>query len=145
MDKLSGSIVEAASRAAAFDNRLCAGGGVKYLVDPLALDYISLPPGGGMLKRGMLPPQEMEVRAALIEAIEAFKWVDRVPMWKKMFRAPEAKEAEALMGSKIEALASATERSREHQAAAARIYRNYPGASRGLLAAAKQLLQERLE
>lgn len=138
-DELASPIVESARLSACFDNRLFIGDGERFLTDPLAEEYICVPPDGGLLVPGMLPPQEMEVRAALIEAIEAFKLQVQIGFWKRLRRSSEAVAAEELLIAKVQALAETTTRSTEHRAASVRISRSYRGEAHALLDWAKRL------
>jgi hypothetical protein len=132
-------IVERAKKAHTFDNRLCDAGGSRFLTDPLAKRYISIPPDGGCMEPGMLPPQEMEVRAALVEAIAAFEARGQVGFWKRFMGSREAKAADTLVKDKVQVLKGAASRSREHRAAAIRIRSSYPGTASALLRWAEEL------
>lgn len=133
--------VDSARRSASFDNRLFVGDGERFLTDPLAEQYICVPPDGGLLVPGMLPPQEMEVRAALIEAIEAFRQQERIGFWKRLWHFRVASAADELVISKVKALSETRLRSPEHRAAAARIYRSYRGEAHALLEWAHRLAE----
>lgn len=133
MPELGVPIVESAKRAPPFDNRAHDGGGHRYLTDPLAETYILRPPDGGVISEGMLPPQEMGVRAALIEAMEAFKLNAAVGFWATALGTKRAKVASALLKDKVNALETTIGLSREHLAAARRIENSYRGEARGLI------------
>lgn len=132
-DALGVPIVEAARRAPSFDNCLSFSDGTRFLTDPMAERYIVIPPMGGTMQPGMLPPQEMQVRAALIEASAALGAMQKTGFWAQLFGKRQAREASDLFANKIEALASCVALSKEHRAAATRLERSYPGTVRGLL------------
>lgn len=63
-----------ANSAPPFDNRLLdldhpSGEPTRYLLDPLASKYVTKPQG--IVPPGMLPPEEIQVRAAIIELMNA--------------------------------------------------------------------------
>lgn len=133
------SNTESAARAAPFDNTQAFSNGSRLLTDALAGRYIEIPPIGGTIALGMLPPQEMQVRAALIEASYSFASLAKVGFWGKLFGTETAQEAETLWRSKMQALATCIRSSREHRAAAIRLKNSYPGTIRGLIVQAEQI------
>jgi len=72
---------------ASFDNTITRlddeGNRVCYLIDPLAVKYI-VPPGSTVLD-GMLPPQDMEVRRALVEMKVATEQLAAVGFLSRLF------------------------------------------------------------
>lgn len=142
-NELGTSIVDSARGAPPFDNRVFVDDGLRFLTDPLAEQYICVPPDGGLISPGMLPPQEMEVRAALVEAIEVFKHGEQFGFLKRLLRSKEVAAADELLLGKVAALAETIRRSASHRAASARIRRSYRGEAHALLEWAERVANEK--
>lgn len=133
------SISDAAKRAAPFDNTACFADGTRFLTDPLAPDYIVCPPDGRAMPIGMLPPEELEVRAHLTQAALSFKAMANMSWVKRTFAKGAVQEVEAHFQSNLRGLAACILSSSLHRVAATRISKNYPGVPRGLLNAAERI------
>jgi hypothetical protein len=141
-NELSTPIVDSARRAPPFDNRVFMNDGLRFLTDPLAEEYICIPPDGGLISPGMLPPQEMEVRAALVEAIEAFKHGEQFGFLRRLLRSKSVAAADELLLAKVTALAETIRLSAAHRAASTRLRRSYRGEAHALLEWAEKVANE---
>jgi len=139
------SVTESAARAAAFDNTQSFSDGSRLLTDVLAERYIEIPPDGHAIAIGMLPPQEMQVRAALLEASLSFQATTKIGFFSQLFGTARAKKANNLYEEKLQALAKCIRLSREHGAASKRIMNSYPGVPKALLEQAEQLTETKSE
>lgn len=113
---------------APFDNtrtvRDESGNYVRYLIDPLAETYL-VPPGAAVCD-GMLPPEEFEVRRALLEMklltehVRAFSWLSRI------FGSVAYREARDAAAESQKALLCLVNSTHEHKAAIRRIVNAMP-------------------
>ncbi len=124
---IDGVELEAAAESApAFNSQQCLSDGTRYLADPLDEDYLCAPPTSGLVKVGMLPPEEMEVRYLVrLVALAGDAWTQSNAIAKLI--SPELRTpVEALYGDLMLALATCIDSSRAHQAAAVRLEKSCP-------------------
>ena len=116
------------SKFSPFDNTKAlsddAGNPVLFLVDPLAEAYIE--PPEAWVSEGMLPPQDLEVREALMELKLATGRVHTFGIVARMMKSPNYRQALQAAQSKADALGELVSRSREHKAAIRRIVNAMP-------------------
>lgn len=119
---------DAMSNFSPFDNTKAlsddAGNPVRYLVDPLAEVYIE--PPEAWVSDGMLPPQDLEVREALVELKFATDRLHTFGFVSRMMKSPDYRHALQAAQTKAEALGELVNRSREHKAAIRRIVNAMP-------------------
>lgn len=117
----------------AFDNRQSMtdenGNIVRFITDPLDEQYL-FPPGDAV-PEGMLPPQEFEVRVALVEMKWSTERLLGFGLWKRFFKSAEYEKARKLAEDKQRTLFDLVNSSREHKAAIRRIVKAMPSESGG--------------
>ncbi|MTJ94023.1 MAG: hypothetical protein F8N36_14370 [Desulfovibrio sp.] len=120
------SVVEAKNKPP-FNNTLFfhdeAGRACRYLTDPLAETYLA--PPENLVKDGMLPPQEFEVCAALLEMKLFTERAISYGTWS-FFRRSERRAAWEIARQKQNRLMELVNSSREHKAAIRRIVSAMP-------------------
>ncbi len=116
-------IVQAAKRAVPFDNTLTfsdeKGSPGRYITDPLQERY--LVPPGDWVQAGMLPPEEFEVRAALVEAKIFTERVMSFGFFSLVFGTAKYRQAYEVAREKQRTLMELVNSSPAHKAAARRI------------------------
>ena len=105
-----------------FDSALvdrCNGRDVRYLIDPLADEYLVAP--GDDVPTAMLPPEEWEVRRALVDLKLAADHAAEMGPLTRIFNRAECAARKLTAANKREALRALLSSSRAHQAALRRI------------------------
>lgn len=119
------SLLEVVRRAVPFDNRLVDAKGDRYLVDPLAETYIVVPAEGAQIIEGMLPPEEMQIRAAVVEAKDAIRLARLLTLKDRLFHTAKVREVDRLTEIIKSGLTKLVVFSPAHKAAAKRLRNSY--------------------
>ena len=101
-----------------------AGNPVRYLVDPL--DEVYIEPPDAWVSEGMLPPQDFEVREALMELKLTTDRVHSFGFIARLTKSTAYRNAIQVARAKADALGELVNRSREHKAAIRRIVNSMP-------------------
>lgn len=118
------SVVESAKSAPPFDNTITLANGDRYLIDPLAEDYLIVP--GDTIPEGMLPPEEFQVQAAIVEMVMFTKRIQKYGFFSRLFRTKIYLEARSVALEKQRELRSLGNSSQAHRAALIRISKTVP-------------------
>ncbi len=100
------------------------GNPIRFITDPLAEHYIE--PPGDWVPAGMLPPEEFQVRAALVEMKIFTDLLHDLGIFGRLFNSTEYKKRYKLANEKQNCLRQLVNSSREHKAALRRIVNAMP-------------------
>jgi hypothetical protein len=115
-----------------------AGHPVRFLIDPLSDTYIE--PPGSMVPDGMLPPQDYEVRKALVEMKFATERLSFFSLIARFFRSKCYCVALEVAQQKQQDLMTMVNSSPEHKASIRRIVNAMPPGNSGREALADYLV-----